>query len=110
LNTYFAIPYRDTSHPAISIWELREAKRKIELDGKDIDERALFEAYDRMRAIELQAQAKTLTARRSEQRRRNNSKAFSMHGSNVTDSSLSSNQKSDSTPTILPFDDMDDLA
>lgn len=111
LNTYFAIPYRDTSHPAISIWELREAKRKIELDGaKDIDERALFEAYDRMRAIELQAQAKTLTARRSEQRRRNNSQAFSMHGSNVTDSPVSSNQSSDSTPTILPFDDMDDLA
>ncbi|MGH8075715.1 MAG: Mu transposase C-terminal domain-containing protein [Lysobacter sp.] len=70
LRTYFPIPYRDTSHPAISLWELREAERLVKQAGKAPDERALFEAYDRMRAIEEAAQAKTTAVRRAHQRRR----------------------------------------
>lgn len=70
LRAYYAIPYRDTSHPAISLWELREAERLVKEAGKTPDERALFDAYDRMRTIEEEAQAKTKAARRSQQRRR----------------------------------------
>lgn len=70
LRTYYPIPYRDTSHPAISLWELREAERLVKQAGKAPDERALFDAYDRMRAIEEEAQVKTKAVRRAQQRRR----------------------------------------
>lgn len=70
LRTYYPIPYRDTSHPAISLWELREAERMVKQAGNAADERALFEAYDRMRTIEEDAQAKTKAVRRAQQRRR----------------------------------------
>jgi putative transposase len=71
LHLYYPISYRDTSHPPISIWELREAKRKLEADGRrHIDERSIFEAYERMREIEEQAQAKTSAVRRAAQRRK----------------------------------------
>jgi putative transposase len=28
LNCYFEIPYRDTSRPALTLWELREARTR----------------------------------------------------------------------------------
>lgn len=70
LQTYFPIPYRDTSRPPISLWELREARRALEQSGaKLIDESAIFAAYERLREIEAQAQLKTKAARRARQRR-----------------------------------------
>lgn len=111
LNCYFPIPYRDTSHPPISIWELRDAKRKIESDGnKNVDERALFEAYDRMREIEIQAQTKTLTSRRMEQRRRNNKNAFLSVADTNQKTEYPNIKDINFIPEILPFDDMDDLS
>ena len=66
---YYPIPYRDTSHPPISIWEMREMKRQINESKKPVDERAIFEAYERMRAVEAEAQGKTKAVRRAAQRR-----------------------------------------
>lgn len=71
LNRYFEISYRDTSHPAISIWELREAKKRLEEEGRSVvNEAAIFEAYDRMREIEEAAVSKSKSARRAVQRRK----------------------------------------
>ncbi|MCC2605612.1 Mu transposase C-terminal domain-containing protein [Planctobacterium marinum] len=66
LHRYFEISYRDTSHPAISIWELREAKKRLEDEGRSVvDEAAIFDAYDRMREIEEEAISKSKSARRA---------------------------------------------
>jgi putative transposase len=116
LQTYFAIPYRDTSHPAISIWELREANKRLTEAGRsNINEAAIFEAYDRMRDIEQEAVAKTKSARRTKQRRE--------HHQQVSQPANTDNSKVIQQPTpianepevetsfikdIKPFDEMDE--
>lgn len=70
LLMYFPIPYRDSSHPVISIWELREIQRQLKREQKqNIDENMIFAAYSRMRELEQQAKGKTKAIRRAEQRR-----------------------------------------
>lgn len=105
LRAYYAIPYRDTSHPAISLWELREAERLVKEAGKTPDERALFDAYDRMRTIEEEAQAKTKAARRSQQRRRDGL------GANKPAAAKKTVVEAGTTPlaAIEPFDELDPL-
>ena len=72
-NQYFKIPYRDTSHPPISIWEYRKISRKLKDEGqKDINERLIFETYERMRQQEEQVKRETKRMRREAQRRRDN--------------------------------------
>jgi len=111
LNAYYPIPYRNTSLPPISIWELREAKRRLETDGrKNIDERSIFEAYDRMREIEQQAQGKTVSVRRAAQRRK-----LGQHSARPTEkpdlSQVAPNPfAAQGCPLIEPFEEMDDLA
>lgn len=66
---YFAIPYRDSSLPPVSIWELRAATQKATTEGmKHFDERTVFSLITRQREIEEQAAAKTKSARRAHQR------------------------------------------
>lgn len=109
LQCYYQLPYRDTSLPSISIWELRQATRLAKANGKmDIDERAIFEAYDRMREIEDQAKAKTLAVRRAAQRRKSSQESVK-----TTPASLPAAQETahieKEVPVILPFEEMDDL-
>ena len=110
VHQYYPIPYRDTSHPAISIWELREAKKQAKADGKQhLDEQALFEAYERMREIETQAVEKSKAARRAKQRRSSHQKAHkAITAPNQyevpTDTSFPD------MPVIEPFDEMDELS
>ncbi len=105
VRTYFAIPYRDTSHPAISVWELREAERAVKQAGKPVDERAVFDAYDKMRAIEDEALAKTKATRRAQQRRRDGI------GADKPAAPTPSVAKHEVAPlaTIEPFDELDPL-
>src|SRR5215471_18355492 len=71
---YFRIPYRDTAHPAISIWELREIRRQLQQQGREsINGELIFSAYARMRAIADAARRRTKAARRDAQRRRDHS-------------------------------------
>ncbi|EPL8914395.1 Mu transposase C-terminal domain-containing protein [Citrobacter freundii] len=109
LQSYYSIPYRDTSHPAISIWELREARKSAQAQGGgEINERAIFDAYERMREIEQKAVEKTKSARRAAQRRR-------LHGSaerpaaGVQDAPVLTTDLGNE-PEILPFDEMDDMS
>lgn len=111
INIYYPIPYRDTSHPPISIWEMREAKRRAEVDGRrHVDERSIFAAYDRMREIEQTAQAKTISARRAAQRRKHSQEVIHQPIPQVHQMVESTPPQPPTAPTILPFDDMDDLA
>lgn len=68
---YFAIPYRDSGLPPVSIWELRAAQSKAEEIGMDVyNEREVFGLITRQREIEDEAAAKTKTARRAKQKRK----------------------------------------
>ncbi|MEO8761350.1 MAG: Mu transposase C-terminal domain-containing protein [Bacteroidia bacterium] len=65
LLQYFEIPYRDASHPPITIWEYRETERWLKEHGvKEIDERAIFSGYNKMKEIEGNAVEKTRVKRR----------------------------------------------
>jgi putative transposase len=76
LKSYFSIPYRDSSLPSVSIWELREAqKRTKEMGMKNYSERAVFELINQQRAIEEESAEKTKKARRAQQKRKQHSKA-----------------------------------
>ncbi|QBK03794.1 transposase [Hylemonella gracilis] len=67
---FCAIPYRDTSLPPVSIWELRNAQRAAKAKGIDPEnEKLVFAILNEQRAIEAEAAAKTKTARREAQRR-----------------------------------------
>lgn len=111
VNIYYPIPYRDTSHPPISLWEMREAKRRAETDGRrHVDERALFTAYDRMREIEQNAQAKTMSVRRAAQRRKHSQEATLPLPPQVEHVAEPVSPPPQTVPAILPFDEMDDLA
>ncbi|MCP9493362.1 MAG: DDE-type integrase/transposase/recombinase [Pyrinomonadaceae bacterium MAG19_C2-C3] len=70
LNQYRAIPYRDTSRPAISVWELREARRHLEAQGRtNINEQLIFEAYEKLREQEQTAIKETKRVRRQRVKR-----------------------------------------
>lgn len=105
---YYPIPYRDTSHPPISLWEMREMRRQIQESKKPVDERAIFEAYGRMRAIEVEAQGKTKAARRAEQRR-----ASVKNASKPVVKQVAPVQTPPIAPPLTdlkPFDELDDLS
>ena len=75
-SRYFAIPYRDTSLPPVSIWELREAHRRANEKGiPHENEKAVFSLLNEQRAVEAEAAEKTKAARRAQQRRTEHEKA-----------------------------------
>lgn len=64
-NIYVDIPYMDIGLPAMSLWEFRRVQKQLKADGvKDIDERRIFEALNRMRLRVARATGKTKLARR----------------------------------------------
>lgn len=65
LKDYFFIPYRNTSHPAITIWEHKRILRDMKEKGiAQVDEDAIFEAYAQMRQLEESATGTTAAAKR----------------------------------------------
>jgi putative transposase len=81
LNRHFPIPYRNTAHPPISVWELRDVRRRLKEQGRSgIHEDLIFETYARMREMEAQARRSTRSARREEQRRRDHTGVHQLPG------------------------------
>ena len=106
LETYYPIPYRDTSHPPITVWELREAKRKLSEAGREaIDENLIFEALARMRDIEETSIIDTKAAKRTRQRRTMGLGATSRK---VEKEPIVESDGLDDLDDIQPFDDLDD--
>ena len=67
---YFAIPYLDLSHPAISRWELIEAKKELAKQGvDDAEEAQIFECIERRRKRVDEAVSTTKAARKARVRR-----------------------------------------
>jgi putative transposase len=70
IQQYFPIPYRDRSHPPISVWELREITRRLKEQGrKEINETLIFDAHRRMNEVREKSVRETKSARRARQRR-----------------------------------------
>ncbi len=67
---YLEIPYRTLSHPAVTLWEQRQALAKLRQQGREqVDESALFRMIGQMREIITTAQKATRKARRDADRR-----------------------------------------
>ena len=110
IGTHYPIPYRDTSHAAISVWELREAHKAAEAAGKVVDERAIFSAYERMREIEEAAKTKTRAVRRAQQRRSDAAKALRPATATAPEPAVTARADRAPAPPPAPFDDLDDFS
>jgi putative transposase len=112
VKQYFAIPYRDTSHPPISLWELREVRRRLDKEGRaSIDENLIFDAYARMRQQEEQSKRETIRIRRARQRRTQNKlvvKPAVAQPKGVSDQP-EGHDVSQHNFHITPFDEMEEL-
>lgn len=68
---YYQLPYKARHRPPISLWEQRAVRRQLREEGRrHVDENAIFEGVERMRAIVDEAAATTRKARRQAERRR----------------------------------------
>lgn len=108
LERYFELPYRNTSHPQISLWELREAQRRLRQEGRETqDEDAIFEAHERLRKIEDEASRKTARVRRKAQRRRNNKQVDRAQSDSPSEISAPDSHDDDGWGDIAPYDDLE---
>jgi putative transposase len=107
IKQYYANPYRDTSHPPMSIWELREVRRQLEREGvESVNEQLIFDAYERMRRQEEESVRETRKARRSRQRRAEHRKAEQPQ----TAQEYTTGDEGYQPPAaITPFDEMEEL-
>lgn len=105
---YYPIPYRETSHPPISQWEMREMQRQVKESKVKVDERAIFEAYERMREVEVAAHGKTKAARRAVQRRKSGLGAIQPTGKKAAP--VEATPVTTMLPDLKPFDELDDLS
>lgn len=112
VEQYYPIPYRNTSHPAISIWELREAEKRVVEEHPDapVDEALIFDAYDKMQRIEEDAKKLTKTIRRGKERRRLGiANARSHVESAIPPPEVPQVEARPLSRDIRPFDEIDDM-
>ncbi|CAO3439648.1 Mu transposase C-terminal domain-containing protein [Azospirillum argentinense] len=70
-NEYYPLGYKARHRPVISLWEHREVSRQLRAEGaRTMDEAAIFEGVERMRAVVAAATAKSKRARRQAERSR----------------------------------------
>ena len=105
-SAYQRVPYRNLSHPATSIWELRRAYRaaKSQVQGR-ITEADVFKAHEQMLEVEKDAIRKTRTMRRNEARRRDGSLPAPGQASPGRLSTASDLHRE----PILPFEEIEDF-
>jgi putative transposase len=113
LKQYFAIPYRDRTRPAISIWELRAAVKLVRAEQKGaVDEDAIFRANQRLRKMEQSAVEETRRTRRAAQRRRLHGQAQRDVQSGVAQQAKIQGEPVvevnplEDLPAVLPYDDV----
>ena len=100
---YCAIPYRDTSLPPVSIWELRDAHRRADERGiPHENEKAVFALINEQREIEAESAAKTKSARRAQQRRTQHTEARKVTKENLPN--ISNPAPSESPTAVRGYD------
>ena len=66
---YWTIPYRDLGAPPITLWEHRNALRKLSVDGlKSVDEKLIFQTIAAQRELIAVARLRTRSARLAQAR------------------------------------------
>jgi putative transposase len=111
VKDYFRIPYRDMAHSPMSIWEFREARRRLEKEGvKEINEGLIFRSYEQMRVIEEQARIETKHVRRKNQQRRDHKQIYQPKAAaEKTQSQTDRNDVVDTLLVVQPFDELEEL-
>lgn len=105
LNEYYEIPYRDTSKPPMSIWEFNNAVKKLNENNVEVDEDAIFTAYEQMEEIELNAIKQTKRLKRTS-RYADKRNLLDIKPSN-SESPTHKGESSTKHIEIKPFDDID---
>lgn len=101
---YYNIPYRNLSHPPMSLWELKTILKKLaESPELQPNESLIFEGLLEMRQVEQFAREKTKSARRNSQRR----KDWNKHSSN-TPKQVQKIKKLPTTSNLQPFTDIEE--
>lgn len=113
LREHFDIPYRNPSHPAITLWELQACRQYlIEKGVQEIDEDALFRARLERRQRVEKAKAETKRIRKQTQREKLALAGAAQHRAAVSNGAA--DQKPVDAPklnyeNVKPFDDIDEL-
>lgn len=99
-NTYYDIPYRNSSYPPLSIWEYRDIVRDLKESSEQVTEEKIFEAYRELNYLETKNRKRTIKTR-------NIRKDDSLLRTDVVNFESEDIEK-DVIETILPFEDLDD--
>ncbi len=102
LKLYFKIPFANLSLPAMSIWELKQAKDKLKREGASkINENLIMQAIIELRDRVEESKSKTKKARRQAQRRKD-------HEKNISPVSPFPEQNKPTKPLSASFSDLTD--
>lgn len=109
-NQYYSIPCRNTSRPAVSLWEWRAACKRADAEGREgVDEDAIFEALGRMRQRTEKAVKTTKAQRRARQRaaaaRKHAGQKKRAAGQSAASEAPAAGDKATTTPAT-PIDDV----
>jgi putative transposase len=105
---YLEIPYRTLSHPAVTLWEQRQALAKLRQQGREqVDELALFRMIGQMREIVIAAQKATRKARRDADRRQHIKATVPPHKPVPPETDIADPQ-ADTLPSAKPFDQIEE--
>ena len=105
---YLEIPYRTLSHPAVTLWEQRQALAKLRQQGREeVDESVLFRMIGQMREIVTAAQKATRKARRDADRRQH-LKASARPNKPVPPEVDVADPQADNLPPAKPFDQIEE--
>lgn len=111
LEQYFMIPYRNTGHPAMTIWEHKRIIRDLNAQGiMTVNEDIIFDAYDRLKRIEDNAATLTAVAKRQRNRARKQQavkKSVRNQFSEEEPELIETEFKYDPTIIYLPFEDLE---
>jgi putative transposase len=105
---YLKIPYRTLSHPAVTLWEQRQALAKLRQQGREqVDESALFRMIGQMREIVATAQKATRKERRDADRRQY-LKASARSDKPIPPETNIADPQADNLPSAKPFDQIEE--
>ncbi|KSD16902.1 Mu transposase C-terminal domain-containing protein [Pseudomonas aeruginosa] len=105
---YLEIHYRTLSHPAVTLWEQRQALAKLRQLGREqVDESALFRMIGQMREIVTTAQKATRKARRDADRRQH-LKTSEPPAKPIPPDVDMADPQADNLPPTKPFDQIEE--
>ena len=106
---YLEIPYRTLSHPAVTLWEQRQALAKLRQQGREqVDESALFRMIGQMREIMSTAQKATRKARRDADRRQHLKATAVLFKTTPPPDADMADPQADNQPPAKPFDQIEE--